>query len=91
MIDEIGVVGYYYHKGKIIDAFGLINPESAERINEGDYDWTIRQYKPDYIVIDYPNGHKYLSTSDHILRSSYTEKVICGKKSKVIIFHKNGI
>lgn len=91
MIDEIGIVGYYYREGKIIDAFGLINPESAERINEKDYDWTIRQYKPDYIVADYPNGHKYLSTSDPILRSSYSKKVICGNTSKVIIFCKNGI
>jgi len=91
MIDEIGIVGYYYRKGKIIDAFGLINPESAKRINEGDYDWTIRQYKPDYIVADYPNGHKYLSTSDSILRSSYSEKAICGNTSKVIIYRKNGM
>ena len=89
LMDEIGIVGYYYHQGKIIDVFGLINPESAVKINEGDYDWTILHYKPDYIIADYPNDHKYLNARGDAIRSSYSERAIIGRNSKVIIYSKN--
>ena len=89
LLDEIGIVGYYYRQGKIIDVFGLINPESAVKIIEGDYDWTILHYKPDYIIADYPNDHKYLNARGDAMRSSYSERAIIGRNSKVIIYSKN--
>ncbi len=88
LLDEIGIVGYYYRQGKIIDVFGLVNPESAVKINAGDYDWTIQHYKPDYIIADYPNNHKYLDAGGDVMHLSYSEKAIIGQDSKVIIYSR---
>ena len=46
---EIGIIGYY-SKNKIIDGAGLIQPEIAEHFLEQDLDWSINEYKPDYIL-----------------------------------------
>jgi len=58
-VDEIGILGYYYRKGKIIDILGLINPEVIPHLIKGEYTWYIDRYKPDFIVTDYPTPSEY--------------------------------
>lgn len=46
---EIGILGYY-SKRHIIDAVGLIQPDIAAHVLMRDADYSIEQYKPDYIL-----------------------------------------
>lgn len=52
--NEIGVLGYHYQNGKIIDALGLATPGVAEQVRKKNYSWYIFEYKPDYLVFNYP-------------------------------------
>jgi hypothetical protein len=52
---EIGVIGYFYTKGRIIDALGLVTPEVSQHVARQDYAWYIHAYQPDYLVFRYPN------------------------------------
>ena len=52
--NEIGVIGYHYHHGKVIDALGLITPEVAEHVARRDYAWYIHAYHPDYLMFNQP-------------------------------------
>lgn len=51
---EIGVIGYYYEHGPIIDAAGLVTPNVARYVAEQDYTRYIHEYEPDFIMTDYP-------------------------------------
>jgi hypothetical protein len=53
--NEIGILRYYYKKGPIIDALGLVTPDVAEHVKERDYNWYIHQYQPDYLMFNYPH------------------------------------
>jgi hypothetical protein len=53
-VDEIGILGYYYNKGRIIDALGLITPEVVPHLSKKEFIWYIEIFSPDYIVNDYP-------------------------------------
>lgn len=89
MIDEIGIFGYFYSKGKVIDAFGLINPQSAERLLQKDYTWTIINYKPDYIITDYPITPAYIDIKNMPqVKDYYKTKIILSKGNQVVIHQK---
>jgi hypothetical protein len=45
---EVGTVGYYAQR-RIIDFYGLIQPEVAQHL--ADPTWAPQHYQPDYIVI----------------------------------------
>lgn len=47
---EVGIIGYY-SKRKIIDGVGLIQPKIAQHLLKKDFDWSINEYKPDYILL----------------------------------------
>jgi hypothetical protein len=53
--NEIGVIGYFYSKGRIIDALGLVTPDVGEHVARQDYAWYVHAYQPDYLVFRYPN------------------------------------
>jgi hypothetical protein len=53
--NEIGVIGYFYDKGPIIDALGLVTPDVSQHVARQDYAWYIHAYQPDYLVFRYPN------------------------------------
>jgi arabinofuranosyltransferase len=55
--NEVGVLGYVYTKGAIIDALGLVTPEVAERVRRGETDWYITEYEPEYLVLQEPPRH----------------------------------
>jgi len=53
--NEIGIIGFYYNREKVIDALGLITPEVAEKVSQKDYGWYIRYLQPDMLLFSYPN------------------------------------
>ncbi len=58
-IDEIGIVGFYYDKGKIVDALGLITLGVSEQLEKGNFNWYIEHYKPNFVVVDFPTPPHY--------------------------------
>ena len=46
---EVGYFGYYAQR-KIIDLAGLITPRVSSHIREGDFQWAVKRYKPDYFI-----------------------------------------
>ena len=53
--NEIGILRYFYSKGPIIDALGLVTPGVADRVKNQDYSWYLHEYKPDYLVFNDPH------------------------------------
>jgi len=53
--NEIGILRYFYAKGPVIDALGLVTPGVAEHVKNRDYSWYIHYYKPDYLLFDTPH------------------------------------
>ena len=53
--NEIGVIGYFYNKGRIIDGLGLVTPDVGQHVARQDYTWYVHAYRPDYLVFRYPN------------------------------------
>ncbi len=51
---DIGTLRYYYEKGPVIDAAGLVDPEIAEHLRSREFDWYIHNYQPDYLMFNYP-------------------------------------
>lgn len=52
--NEIGILGYFYKQGNIIDGLGLINADAAKHIKNREFDWYIHAYQPDYLVFAHP-------------------------------------
>lgn len=52
---EIGILRYFYTKGPVIDALGLVTPGVAEHVKKRDYSWYILRYKPDYLMFNQPH------------------------------------
>lgn len=51
---EIGVLGFYYERGPIIDALGLITPGVSEHVKNRDYGQYIIERKPTYVLCAHP-------------------------------------
>lgn len=45
---EIGYLGYHAQR-RIIDLVGLVTPEVSKHIHDGDLQWAIKKYQPDYL------------------------------------------
>lgn len=75
-MDDIGMVGYYYKKGKLVDALGLINPEVAPHLKEKDFDWFLDYYKPVYVVHEYPELMEYLRGNEKKFWQTYDVQII---------------
>ena len=89
-VDDIGILGYYYHKGKIVDALGLINPEVSVHLKEKDYDWFLNHYKPDFIVHEYPYLQTYLRGNEKIFWQNYRViKIYQSRGEKIAVYKKN--
>ena len=50
---EIGILGYYYENGKIIDGLGLIN-STSQNVAARSHDQFIHEFKPDFLVTNNP-------------------------------------
>ncbi len=53
--NEIGILGYFYEQGKIIDALGLISPPVAAHVRQQDYTWYVHEYQPDFLIFNHPH------------------------------------
>lgn len=51
---EIGVIRYHFELGDVIDGLGLVTPGVVDRIAQGDFDWYVREFEPDYLVTRSP-------------------------------------
>lgn len=70
-VDEIGIIGYYYEKGKIIDMLGIITPDIMEMQLRGNQAGYIDKYRPDYILTDYPHAPIHTGMNDSRFRDNY--------------------
>ncbi len=88
LIDEIGIFGFYYNKGNVIDMLGLINPEIFNYLRKKDYSGIIQNYRPDYVIVDYPVKPVYekFTESKDFLNSYYPYGIISGEFTSVEIF-----
>ncbi|MGI8586224.1 MAG: hypothetical protein ACR2M0_00855 [Chloroflexia bacterium] len=50
---EVGVMGYYAER-RVIDFYGLLQPDVAQHLARNDGGWAPRHYQPDYIVMHPP-------------------------------------
>ena len=91
MIDEIGVLGFYYNKGKVIDLLGLINPHAVTYLQKKNYMGILNYYKPGYLIVDYPKRPEYENFIETrgFLNSYSPAVIISGKGKSVEIYHSN--
>ncbi len=90
LIDEIGIFGFYYEKGNVIDMLGLINPEIINILQNKDYPGIISEYKPDYVVVDYPVKPVYekFTETKYFLNLYHSFGIVSGEFTSVEIFSK---
>jgi arabinofuranosyltransferase len=87
--DDIGILGFYYSKGKIVDGLGLVTPEVSYHLLKKDFNWYINHYQPDFIVNEYPNIQPYISGDEKVFRINYkTVKVIKTRGEQIAIYMK---
>ena len=46
---EVGYFGYHAQR-KIIDLVGLVTPGVSDQIRKRDFQWAVKNYKPDYFI-----------------------------------------
>lgn len=66
---EIGYLGYYAQR-KVIDMVGLVTPEVSSHIRDGDLQWAIRKYQPDYFIYN----EEFRSWLETIIDQQWFEK-----------------
>lgn len=52
--NEVGVLGYYYQNGPVIDPLGLVTSGGTRHIKNHNFAWYIHEYHPDYLVFRDP-------------------------------------
>jgi len=88
-VDEIGIMGYYYDKGKIVDALGLVTPKVLPHLKQKDFGWYISEYKPDYIVNDYPEVQLHAGGRDIRFINNYEFiKIFESRGEKIAIYKR---
>lgn len=88
-VDEIGIMGYYYNKGKIVDALGLITPNVIPHLKQKEFGWYISEYKPDYIINDYPKVQKHAGGKTKIFNQNYQlTKILESRGEKIAVYKR---
>lgn len=88
-VDEIGIIGYYFNKGKIVDALGLVTPEVVPHINQKDFGWYISKYQPDFIINDYPKIMNHAGRNNERFTKHYSPvKIFNSHGEKVAVYKK---
>ncbi|HCY74929.1 MAG TPA: hypothetical protein DHV28_03340 [Ignavibacteriales bacterium] len=89
-VDDIGILGYYYNKGKLIDALGLINPEVPKHLSQKDFDWFLTHFKPEFIAHEYPKIQLHLRGNEKIFWQNYTAiKIFESRREKIAIYKRH--
>lgn len=88
-VDEIGILGYYYRKGRIIDALGLVTPEVVPHLSKKEFTWYIEIFSPNYIVNDYPIVQAHAGGSQKEFSDKYeVVKIFQTRNEKIAIYEK---
>jgi len=88
-VDEIGTLRYYYNNGKIVDALGLVNTEVVPHLNQKDFGWYISEYRPEFIVNDYPDIMKHAGRDDErFFKYYYPIKIFQSHGEKVAVYKR---
>ena len=87
-VDDIGILGYYYNKGKLVDALGLINPEVSTHLKKLDLDWFLNHYKPEFVVHEYPRLQAHLRGNERTFWQNYRVVNIYESRGEKIAIYK---
>jgi hypothetical protein len=87
-VDDIGIIGYNYKKGKLVDALGLINPEVATHLKKKDYNWFLNHFKPEFIVHEYPHLQKHLQGDSKDFWNNYKVINVYENRGEKIALYK---
>lgn len=87
-VDDIGILGYNYKCGKLVDALGLINLEVAKHLKVKDYNWFLNHFKPEFVVHEYPHLQKHIQGDPKYFWSNYTVINIYENKDEKIAIYK---
>jgi hypothetical protein len=70
--NDIGMLRFFYENGPVICAGGLVNPEVIPHLLEGDFEWYVHCYEPDYLMfITAPKGIMVEMILDDWFKSEY--------------------
>ena len=89
--NDIGMLRYFYEKGPVIDAVGLVDPEIAEHVRQGDFDWYIHQHQPDYLMFNHPpRGELEAMTEEDWFQKEYAlRNIIRSRRRGVGIYERH--
>jgi hypothetical protein len=90
--NDIGIIRYFYEKGPVIDAVGLVDPEIVEHVKQHDFDWYIHQHQPDYLMFNHPpRGALEAMTDEDWFQEEYVlQKTIMSGGRGVGIYERQG-
>jgi arabinofuranosyltransferase len=86
--DDIGILGFYYTNGKIVDALGLINPDVSAHLMKKEYDWFLSHYTPGFIVHEYPELQPHLRGDEKTFWQNYEVTEIFESAGQRIAIYK---
>lgn len=92
--NDIGILRYFYEKGPVIDAVGLVDAEIAEHVRSRDFAWYIHHYQPDYLMFNYPprswNENEGMVKDDWFQKEYTLRTVIRTERRAVGIYEREG-
>jgi len=70
-VTEVGVIGYYSER-TMVDFLGLLRPDVAEALRDGNMHWALLYYQPDYVVLTRVNPlYSYDVRADEWFKLAY--------------------
>ena len=88
-VDDIGILGYHYKRGKLVDALGLVSPIVTEHLKHKDYDWFLKHFNPEYVVNEYPFLQKHLRGNEKTFWQNYkVVKIYESEGEKIAIYSR---
>jgi hypothetical protein len=90
--NDIGILRYFYEKGPVIDAVGLVDPEIAEHVRQHDFSWYIHQHQPDFLMFNHPpRGVLEAMTDEDWFRKEYVlQEIFRSGRRGVGIYERQG-
>lgn len=74
---DCDIIGYFYEKGPVIDGMGLVTPAVIPHVRNREFDWYVRQYRPDHVMIAHPpRGDIESFVTDDWFHQQYTQRKI---------------
>jgi hypothetical protein len=88
---DIGVLGYYYENGPVIDAAGLVTPDVIEHLRAGEFTWYVQHYQPEYLMFAHPPRRHIeaeMAGEQWFRRQYYVEQIIISPTMRVAIYQR---